>query len=237
MKPHIHLKVSFVLFLVGLLVGVYFAIQIKAVPTRVTNPFLPYTSLKEASQSLAQEIKELRKEIVDLHSEINQAEAAIKASEKISKSLIYELEQAKSQAGLTALSGPGVEVILDDAPLANSSEKVITAADIRDVVNLLWLAGAEAIAVGEERLVATSSIDAVSDVIFVNDIRLMPPFRIKAIGNPSKLHGYLVNPNYLKDLHHRVESYQLTFKVEEQKNLIVPAYSGVLKSQFVKVEQ
>lgn len=225
------------LFLVGLLVGVYFAIQIKAVPTRVTNPFLPYTSLKEASQSLSQEIEDLRKEIAELRSEINQAEAAIKSSEKVSKSLINELEQAKSQAGLTALSGPGVEVILSDAPSANSSEKVITAADIRDVVNLLWLAGAEAISVGDERLVATSSIDAVSDVVFVNDIRLLPPFHIKAIGNPSKLHGYLVNPNYLKDLHRRAETYQFTFKVEEQRNLIVPAYSGVLKSQFVKFEQ
>ena len=54
------------------------------------------------------------------------------------------------------------------------------------MLNLLWLAGAEAVSLNGERVVATTSIYCVGSTILVNDTRLSPPYEFLAIGDPAR---------------------------------------------------
>jgi uncharacterized protein YlxW (UPF0749 family) len=143
------------------------------------------------------------------------------------------LRQQQALAGLVALVGPGVTVTLGDstaAPVsaAAANDYIIHDTDVRDVVSVLWSAGAEAIAVNDERLVANSSIVCVGTVILINDTRLSPPFSISAIG-PAEALGLAIDAApHLAPLRRRAKDYGLLLKVAPAERVDVAAYRGTL---------
>jgi uncharacterized protein YlxW (UPF0749 family) len=60
-------------------------------------------------------------------------------------------------------------------------------ADLQVIVNGLWAAGAEAIAINGHRLTALSAIREAGQAILVDFRPLVPPYQIDAIGNSSQL--------------------------------------------------
>ena len=68
--------------------------------------------------------------------------------------------------------------------------------ELRDVASLLWLAGAEAVAINDERLVASTSIYCVGSTIIVNNTRLSPPYEIRALGNLCPTGGGVEGSRY-----------------------------------------
>jgi uncharacterized protein YlxW (UPF0749 family) len=94
-------------------------------------------------------------------------------------------------AAATAVTGPGLQVVLDDAPddgpgPAATSGRVVDR-DVQIVVNGLWQNGAEAVAVNGQRLSALSSIRAAGEAVLVDYRPLTPPYTISAIGDPARL--------------------------------------------------
>ncbi|GGF34877.1 membrane protein [Marmoricola endophyticus] len=89
--------------------------------------------------------------------------------------------------GTVAARGPGVLVEVDDAPNATSARNRVLDTDLQKLVNGLWAAGAEAIAVNGQRLTTLSSIRQAGDAINVNFVGLTAPYRVKVIGNPDTL--------------------------------------------------
>ena len=59
--------------------------------------------------------------------------------------------------------------------------------DLQIVVNGLWAAGAEAIAINGERLTSLSAIRSAGQAILVDYRPLVPPYVIEAIGDPTRL--------------------------------------------------
>ena len=129
------------------------------------------------------------------------------------------------------VEGEGVVVTLDDSqvrmpPGADPNAYIIHEYDLRDIVNLLWMAGSEAIAVNDERLVGNSSLYCVGSTVMVNNTRLSPPYHIRAIGNARVQQDYLRNPSYLAELKEKQRLYGLRFEVQSAASLALPAYSG-----------
>lgn len=99
------------------------------------------------------------------------------------------------QAGELAVTGPGVELTLQDAPdqarqgdgSGQPSEGRVMDRDLQIVVNGLWGAGAEAVAVNGLRLTSVSAIRAAGQAVLVDLQPLVPPYRIQAIGDPAGL--------------------------------------------------
>lgn len=102
--------------------------------------------------------------------------------------------------GELPVNGPGLELTLDDAPGsdqqgANPDPRAQTEAeqgrvmdrDLQIVVNGLWAAGAEAIAINGERLTALSAIRSAGQAILVDFRPLSPPYVIDAVGDPKTL--------------------------------------------------
>ncbi|MET9295101.1 DUF881 domain-containing protein [Streptomyces sp. NPDC003077] len=102
-------------------------------------------------------------------------------------------------AGATQVSGPGVKLVLDDAKGAQSSgggpressgfsdTGRLRDRDVQRVVNGLWAAGAEAIAVNGQRLISLSAIRAAGDAILVDNKPLAPPYTVLAVGDGRRL--------------------------------------------------
>ena len=91
------------------------------------------------------------------------------------------------EAGTTAVRGRALSVRLSDsarqpAPSEDAGAYRIHDTDIQLVVNALLAAGAEAVAVNDNRIVATSPIRAAGSTIVVNFRPLVPPYQIVAIG-------------------------------------------------------
>ena len=67
-------------------------------------------------------------------------------------------------------------------PGGSESDYLVGSRDIRTVVEELWGAGAEAIAVNGERITPTTAIIDVGSSLLVNSAYLTPPYQVTALG-------------------------------------------------------
>lgn len=214
-----------VVVLLSVVFGILISAQWKSIPVRVTDPVAPYSSLKETKESLYEEQGQLKGEIKNLQTNIEKAQNESESS-TLTKDELWGLNIKKAQAGLTKLNGRGVIVTLDDSSSGVSTEDAIVhAADLRDVINLLWGSGAEAISINNQRVVINTAIDCIVNTILVNDIRLTAPFRIEAIGDQDSMNSRISSSNSLPGLHQR-KSAGLVFNTEKNNDITVPVFDG-----------
>jgi uncharacterized protein YlxW (UPF0749 family) len=138
-------------------------------------------------------------------------------------------------AGLVALTGPGVQITLDDAPRrpdgslplgARPDDVIIHQSDVQAVVNALWAAGADAVAIMDQRLIATSAVRCVGNVLLLHGRTWSPPFVVTAIGDAAAVRAQLAASPQVRVFRQAVEDYGLGFAVEERAQLTLPAYEG-----------
>ena len=144
-------------------------------------------------------------------------------------------------AGLVALSGPGVEIILDDAPTrsdgvlpagATPDDLVIHQSDVQAVVNAVWASGADGVAIMGKRLVATSAVRCVGNVLLLQGRTYSPPFVVTAIGNGAAVRSQLSASREVRILQQAVDAYGLTFSVRDRATIALPAYDGPLDMSY-----
>jgi uncharacterized protein YlxW (UPF0749 family) len=171
---------------------------------------------------------QLRKQVDVLRRQID----AIQADEASRRSSLagqqQQLQRADLLAGLVAVRGPGIRVVLDDSnrrtwPTGNVNDLVIHSQDIQAVVNAMWRAGAEAIAVNDERLVSTSAVLCVGNTLLLNGTVRSPPYRIAAVGAARDRFDA---DALVKALHDQANTFGLLFSIFADANVAVPAYRG-----------
>ena len=223
------------LTLMAVVVGLVLAWQLqgpRATPPVGYTPGDPRDRTVNTIEQLETEQSALKVEIARLRADLSAFQS--KAAEETDRlrRLNDELDAQRAAAGLLAVRGPGIAVTLDDSNIRNipaSSDPnsfLVHEFDVRDVVNVLWLAGAEAIAVNDERVVGNTSVYCVGSTVMVNTTRLSPPYVIRAIGEPGALAETLRNPSYLSSLRQRVERYGVKFQVASTAKMTLPAYIG-----------
>lgn len=121
----------------------------------------------------------LRQQIVDARSA-----AATATSE--TRAVQTTVRRLAASAGVVPVAGPGASVLLRD-PRSSGAPHRISDTEIAQVVNVLWAAGAEAVAVNDVRLTARSAIRSAGDAVLVNFRPISPPYRVAAIGAPDAL--------------------------------------------------
>lgn len=215
--------------LLCIILGILIAGQLRSVPLRVTNPVAPYASLKETRDDLSQEQNELKEEIKTLQKEISAVQLNMNRN-VLSEKQMTELNLKKARSGVTKLNGPGVIITLDDGSGKTVTEDtIIHAADLRDVVNALWAAGAEAVAVNGQRIVSNTAIDCIVNTILINDVRLTNPYRIEAIGRPDALADFLNDAVSLSILRTRSDRGEIINRLEKNDDLTLPEFDGSLE--------
>lgn len=115
-------------------------------------------------------------------------------------------------AGFVAVSGPGWKVTVADNPSGSAAGRV-RASDLRQLVNGLWRAGAEAITINGRRLSNASAIVNANISIQVNRSPLTPPYVVAAIGDRGLLDRFDASSSGER---FRVLAEQFGFIVERQ---------------------
>ncbi|MCC9312123.1 DUF881 domain-containing protein [Kitasatospora sp. RB6PN24] len=111
------------------------------------------------------------------------------------------LDTLNGTVGTGAVTGPGVKLVISDASDSASGGGTdprtsggfgggrLRDRDLQLIVNGLWEAGAEAIAINGQRLTALSPIRAAGDAILVDNRPLVPPYTLLAVGDEKRLPG------------------------------------------------
>lgn len=121
-----------------------------------------------------------------LQSEVGRLRETRLGHSEADQQLEQTLRQREILAGVQAMEGPGLIITVDDAPGSGTEGRVIDT-DLQQLINGLWQAGAEAIAINDHRLTSRSAIRGAGDAITVNYRSLTRPYRIEAIGDPDTL--------------------------------------------------
>lgn len=143
--------------------------------------------------------------------------------------------------GAVAVRGPGMVVKLTDGsggglvdPGDAPAESRVRDADVQFVVNELWAAGAEAIAVNDERLTSLSAIRNAGDAILV-DLQPLngPTYTIEAVGDPEEMQVEFARSAGLGFLQLLSAEYDIKNEVTTSEGMYLPgAGTPTLRSAY-----
>lgn len=150
--------------------------------------------------------------------------------------LSQQLSNLQMISGWAAVTGPGVTVVLSDADKnrsasLNDNNYIIHDEDLLKVVNELRDAGAEAIAINGERLIATSEIRCTGSTVSVNNNRYAAPYTVTAIGNAKELEDALRLRGGVVD---SLAIWSISCEITQQDSLTIPAYTGGAELKYAK---
>lgn len=220
-----------------LALGFLVAAQLRSEGPRVRYTTQERSPLVETALELQADQGALRARISDLDERIRALQQEGEGSAELVRDLNTRLEEARVAAGLVALKGTGLVLQLQDSgvtlpPGANRGDYIVSGRDIRVVMEELWLAGAEAIAVNGERITSSSAILDIGGSLLVNSAYLAPPYQIAAIGPADLFERLSESAGWVDFLRARSESFGIEVAVAEPASVEVPAYVGGVNLRF-----
>jgi len=221
--------------------GFLVAAQLAAQGPRVRYTTQERTPLVETATGLQAQQEQLKAQLLDLRERIQDTEGAGEGSAAVVKELNDQLQQARIAAGLIPLTGTGIVLQLEDslepvAPGSNESDYLVGARDVRTIVEELWAAGAEAIAINGERITPTTAVIDIGPSVLVNSAYLATPYQITALG-PRDLYARLAaSPGFVDLVRARAQSYGIRISFAEPEKVDIPAFAGTVTLRYARPE-
>ncbi|KAB3537353.1 DUF881 domain-containing protein [Alkaliphilus pronyensis] len=186
--------------------------------------------LRNESQSLKDRLAIIEKEIKSY--ELSDADENL-----ITKNLQTELRKYQEIAGMKSLEGPGLVVSISD-PQGESysgqyeSQIIYNYMFIIDIINILNGAGAEAITINDQRILATTEIYPSARSLIVNSVPVTPPINIAAIGDSKALEAAL-NINY--GILYEIKKFSsIQVNIRKENLVVVPSYNRIQTFEFAQ---
>ncbi len=139
---------------------------------------------EEARQALQAEVDALRQKLQEYETAGAQGRSATETMRR-------DVAAYQLILGLTPVEGPGVLIRLGEPDPGGTVVPALQAQDLSALVNELSAAGAEAIAINGVRVLAMTGFRQDERGIIAGSVRLRPPYRIAAIGNPAVIKAAL----------------------------------------------
>ncbi len=179
---------------------------------------------EKASDNLAKSNKEL---------DVIRQSASTNASDSEEKTA--QIKKNNLLLGLTNVYGKGIVIEVADGTsniqILDASSLLIHDGNLRDIVNELANAGAEAIEINGQRIVSSTYIVCAGNVILVNGEKISSPCIIKAIGNQESLYGAVERAGGTLQ---NMRMNNLSVQVKKDNNIKISKYSGALTQKFMK---
>ena len=224
-------QVTLGLALLGL--GFLIAAQLASERPRVRYTTQERTPLIETAVRLQEQQETLSARVLELRESIQALEQAGQGTSAAIRDLNRQLEQARLAAGLIPLRGTGLVFQLEDSvqppgPDENQLDFLVSAQDLRTMVEELWLAGAEAIAINGERITPTTAIIDIGGVVLANSAYLAPPYQIAAIGADELYDRLVGSPGFVDFVRARQDDYGIQIAYADPEEVDVPAFAGTV---------
>jgi uncharacterized protein YlxW (UPF0749 family) len=219
--------------------GFLVAAQLASEGPRVRYTTQERSPLVETATELQAQQDGLKQRILDLRARIQAGEASGQGSAQTVKDLNAQLQSARIAAGLIPLTGTGIVLQLEDsqapvAPDANEADYLVGARDLRTIVEEMWLAGAEAIAVNGERITPTTAVIDVGPSVLVNSAYLAPPYQVTAIGPPDLYATLGRQTGFVDFIRARVEGFGIRVSFAEPETVDIPAFAGTVTLRYAR---
>jgi len=204
---------------VCIILGVLVAVQLKSVNEAQNLQISTNKRLEEIQDELITQTR-INRDLADRYSELKTYVEAVEnqtfEADDAFKRIMEEKRNAEIFAGLTEVSGSGVHI-----NIVAGIDSFVRDADLRSVVNELRAAGAQAISINEERIVATSEIREAGRYIDINGKQYPAdiPFEIKAIARAEELERAILMVQGVGD---KLELYNLEFEVVKSEKVTIP---------------
>ncbi len=175
------------------------------------------------------QLEDRRERVDSLTSEVRTLETQSLDATVRGRALQARLTRLGAATGADAVRGPGVRIEADNGPEYLDKAQIFDD-DLQRMVNGLWQAGAEAVAINGQRLTARSAIREAGPTITVNYDQVAAPYTVTAIGDPDTLASRFVETpggQWWLDLK---ALYGVTFEIDTVTagvNLTVPAAQGL----------
>jgi len=230
--------------LVGALGGLLFAANAQLARDPMVSP---RQTLGTSGQNLAQlvtagtdRVTFLTEQVTALSVEVDTLAANVQGPGVAENAAVVTAESAA--IGFMPVTGPGVTVILDDAPASAENipgvtpdDLVIHQEDLQAVIAALWAGGAEAMTLMGERVTMTSAFRCTGNVLLLHGRVFSPPFVVRAIGNPETLTDSVLASEGVQTFKRYVDWLGLGFSLYSESTLLFPAYAGSGQLSFATV--
>jgi uncharacterized protein YlxW (UPF0749 family) len=146
-------------------------------------------------------------------------------------------------AGLNPVHGPGLVVTLDDAQRdangrfprdASPDDLVVHQQDIQAVLNALWSAGAEAIQMQDQRIIATSAPRCVGNTLLLNGRTYSPPYTVTAIGDAATMQAALAAAPLVSLYKQYVVRFGLGYTEQVTPDVRIAGYTEPVRMHFAQ---
>ncbi|MGD0153419.1 MAG: DUF881 domain-containing protein [Thermacetogeniaceae bacterium] len=232
------LPLTLVLFLTGLLL----VMALRSLAASDSNPTrLQNDNLVNLIKTQEHEIAGIQADISARRNLLNNSQLTSVSGKQALVTLQSQIQQLDILAGYTEVKGPGLLISLDDnrkdaeaAQARNPAQFkpddfLIHDRNLLYVVNDLRAAGAEAISVNDQRVVASTEFRCAGNTILVNTTRLAPPYIIRAIGDQDSLSSTLELPESEFNI---LKMSGFPVSIERSPALLLPAYKGSYQFLF-----
>jgi uncharacterized protein YlxW (UPF0749 family) len=167
---------------VALLLGVLVVVQLRGQQQASALAGLSAQELTVLVANLDAHNEQLRGEVAALDAQLGEITAAQSRGDTSVDGIRRDLARVRAWAGLDPVTGEGVTITVS-GPVAGPG--------VEDLLNELLTAGAEAVAVGDIRVVPGSVVAGAPDGLSIENTPLGDPFEIRAIGSREGLTGSL----------------------------------------------
>ncbi|MFY9326054.1 MAG: DUF881 domain-containing protein [Candidatus Nanopelagicales bacterium] len=210
-----------VLTIGGLIFGIGASITRQSIPLSIQNRDLLRENI--AAQSIVLEDKETQLEqVIQSISTLQENQAAV-----LPEVDQEELTLLNFASGYQTVSGPGIRVEINDAEISSLPLDVdpslarVFDSDLITILNGLWVAGAEAVAIGNQRISSRSAVSQSGEAILVNYRPILPPYRIDAIGSPELADRFKETQDFM-NISEVTRLYGISFNVDSIDNIEIP---------------
>jgi uncharacterized protein YlxW (UPF0749 family) len=235
------MHVSVVLGLMCFILTICICIQIKTVndASKVVGSRLSNVNsgLKDQVLRLRQTNNELHEELEQYQEDLENVRLRAVQDDSGDKAKQEALTYANKLLGYAELKGAGVIITLDDnreiSPneVLNINNYLVHEADLLEIVNELYNAGADAVSINDQRIVSTTEIKCDGNIVRVNGQMVGTPIKIRAIGFPERLYPALMMPG--KYLTLMIDD-GVSVDIHKSENVTIPKFAGVYKTDYIK---
>lgn len=216
------------LTLVLVLAGALFAVG--ALQTDRTRPVQESERAELVERIGAAETEQdaLRDQVEDLDGQIDLLRTVALGSDAASRALEAQIDQLGPAVGLAAVTGPGVVIVVDDAPMTEDDARdQVLDLDLQVLANGLWEAGAEAVSINGHRLSALTAIRGAGDAITVDYRSLTRPYRVEAVGDPRTLQARLAESAAGAWWNDLASNRDMTYQTADASRLVLASDPGI----------
>lgn len=183
---------------------------------------LSRAALIEQIDSRSDDVRALQADVARL----TRFNAAVASNSRGTQADLGEIEarvrRAELTTGFSPVHGPGVRITVGDRPGDEVDGEVLDE-DLATLVDGLFAAGAEAVAINDQRINALGGIRNTNRAVHVNGRPVNAPYVVSAIGDPRTLQARLVETYQGQQWFNRVSNFGFVYEAENVDDIRLPA--------------